>query len=347
MRRLLDFIRSNLLAGLLIVGPLVATVFILSWLYFQIDPPVQRFVLILIGVDPDNAEDIGIQPGTDSVYPNGRGPDKISNSGRHPIRLIPINLDWLPDRLNPNVVNTSNGQYQFIFGLGLLVIFVFVLLVGFAARTFMGRWLFRTMEWVLNRIPIVKTIYSSFKQLTDTFLAQQPEQKIQKEVVLVEYPEPGSAAIGFVTGVAKGLVQQGALKLFNLSGQTITATPPPLYNAPNGTAGDDLLLVFIPMSPLPTGGFLVVVPRTKVVKIDITVEQAFQLIVSGGLVQPPEPAITEAMLPGAAQPNGRRSTRASQVPPTTATPSIPSQPPKPPPNEPPAQPPVAPDLPPI
>ncbi|MGH7143162.1 MAG: DUF502 domain-containing protein [Planctomycetota bacterium] len=314
MRRILQFVRSNLLAGLLVAGPLFATMMILGWMYFKIDPPVQKDVLLVMGIDPTRDKDLNHKPAL-LISDSTNGDHEV---GEHEIRFLPLKLSWLPHWLNPNWVSTSatpdGPQYQVIFGLGLFVLLVILFLLGFLTRTFLGRWIIDTLDWLINRIPLVNTLYSSLKQLTDTFFGQKPGQKAEKEVVLVEFPHPGAAVIGFVTGVTKAHIQTGAIQFFNqriaglppvapspLAAGTVTGdvqlpagAPVPPAAMPAGAASpesaaptaEEMCLVFVPMSPLPTGGFLVVVPRSRVTKLDITMEQAFQLIVSGGIIQP-------------------------------------------------------------
>ncbi|HTL52877.1 MAG TPA: DUF502 domain-containing protein [Planctomycetota bacterium] len=307
MKRLLVVVRSNLIAGLLVAGPFYITIWILNWLYQQIDPPVQQFVLWLMRVNVDGKDLDGVN---------------IAQQGLHRVHDWQIFPDALPTFLNLNYMYTFQGpKYQVIFGLGLLGTLVILLVTGFLTRTLIGRVMLDLLDGALLRIPVVNTIYSSLKQLSDTVFGKNQAVQQQKEVVLVEYPTPGSASIGFVTGVTKGNLASGAVRLFNLapppaaaaatasssgtpSAETlpaesnppsaqISAPPAPPSAYPAGVlpaavdaTSEELLLVFVPMSPLPTGGFLVVVPRSKVVKLDITVEQAFQLIVSGGIIQP-------------------------------------------------------------
>lgn len=201
LKRLLVVVRSNLIAGLLVAGPIYITIWILNWLYEKIDPPVQQFVLWLMRVNVDGLDLDG---------------KVIALPGLHRVHDWPIFPEGLPTFLNLNYINTFQGPtYKVIFGLGLVVTFLILLFTGFLTRTFIGRLMLDLLDGALNRIPVVNTIYSSLRQLTETMFGKSAEGQKQKEVVLVEYPGPGSAAVGFVTGVTRGAMQTGAVRFFN------------------------------------------------------------------------------------------------------------------------------------
>jgi uncharacterized membrane protein len=139
--------------------------------------------------------------------------------------------------------------------------FVFTLLVlwitGALTANFMGRWLVATWEKLLNRIPLVRTIYSTVQQLLNAFV--KPKEESFRQVVLVEYPRRDSWSIGFLTGPAGHLNQKDS---------------------------DNLVSVFVPTTPNPTSGFLIFVPKEELRMLDTSVEDAFRMIVSLGVVQP-------------------------------------------------------------
>ena len=154
-------------------------------------------------------------------------------------------------------------------GVGLLVGAVTITLIGAVAAGFLGRWLIRIGENLLNRMPVVRSIYGASKQILETVLSAQSDAF--REVVLVEYPRKGLWVIGFVTGVTKGEVQT------SISARTMN--------------------VFIPTTPNPTSGFLLFCPEGDLVYLEMSVEEAVKLVVSGGIVTPPAPtasAKTEA-----------------------------------------------------
>ena len=129
----------------------------------------------------------------------------------------------------------------------------------------MGRWGVRTGERILNRMPVVRSVYSAIKQIFETILAQQ--SNAFREAVLIEYPRRGIWAIGFITGTTKGEVQ-------NLT-------------------EEETVNIFLPTTPNPTSGFLLFVPREEVVPLDMSVEEAVKMVISGGIVTPPDRRSTE------------------------------------------------------
>jgi uncharacterized membrane protein len=146
-------------------------------------------------------------------------------------------------------------------GVGLLVGVVTITLIGALAAGFLGRWLIRIGENLLNRMPVVRSIYGASKQILETVLSAQSDAF--REVVLVEYPRKGLWVIGFVTGSTKGEVQ--------------ASIRPKTVN------------VFIPTTPNPTSGFLLFCPENEISYLEMSVEDAVKLVVSGGIVTPPSP----------------------------------------------------------
>lgn len=145
--------------------------------------------------------------------------------------------------------------------LGALFTLVVILLFGVVARHFFGWELVRLWERLLLRVPVARNIYAAVKQLFEAiFLSGQGASF--RRVALIEYPRKGIYALAFVTGTARGIVQE--------------ATPKEMVN------------VFVPTTPNPTSGFYLLVAEDELIAIDITVEQAFKLIMSAGLVTPEE-----------------------------------------------------------
>jgi uncharacterized membrane protein len=145
-------------------------------------------------------------------------------------------------------------------GLGLIVLIAFLILVGMFTAGFLGRLVVRVSENLLARMPVVRSIYGAVKQIFETVLAQQ--SNAFRQVVLVEYPRRGIWAIGFVSGSTRGEVQ-------NLT-------------------KEDCVNVFLPTTPNPTSGFLLFVPRQDLVVLEMTVEEGIKMVVSGGIVTPPD-----------------------------------------------------------
>jgi uncharacterized membrane protein len=159
----------------------------------------------------------------------------------------------IPERYNPETYLPFS-----VPGLGLLVTIAFLTLVGFLAAGLAGRTLVRIGERLLSRMPIVRSVYGTLKQIFETVLAQS--SRSFREVVLVEYPRRGIGAIAFVTGSSR---------------DETSASPE-----------EELVHVFLPTTPNPTSGFLLFVPRRELVHLDMTVEEGMKLVISGGIVGP-------------------------------------------------------------
>jgi uncharacterized membrane protein len=159
-------------------------------------------------------------------------------------------------------------------GIGLIIAAVGLVLIGFLATGLIGRWFMREGERLVDRVPVVRSIYGALKQIFETVLAQR--SNAFRQVVLVEYPCRGTWAIGFITGTTKGEVQR-------LTDETVVN-------------------VFVPATPNPSTGFLLFVPRSDVRLLDMTTEEAAKLIISGGIITPPvraEPLPAAQAEPGA------------------------------------------------
>lgn len=141
-------------------------------------------------------------------------------------------------------------------GLGLLFTVLIIQIVGFLGANLLGRGVVRTYERLLARIPLVRSIYAAVKQVMEQILSDRSGRF--RRVVMFEFPRKGAFSLGFVTGVAGGEVGRGA--------------------------GGRACNVFIPCTPNPTSGFYLVVPEEDLIPVDLTVEQAFKIILSGGIV---------------------------------------------------------------
>ena len=175
-------------------------------------------------------------------------------------------------------------------GLGLLIMLAFLTLVGFLAAGLAGRTLVHIGERLLSRMPIVRSVYGTLKQIFETVLAQS--SRSFREVVLIEYPRRGLGAIGFVTGPTRGEIQ--------------------------ARSGEELVNVFLPTTPNPTSGFLLFVPKSDIVHLDMTIEEGIKMVISGGIVAPQNhlEALAEAV--------GKRP-REPEAPPSSHAPSAPSE----------------------
>jgi len=146
-------------------------------------------------------------------------------------------------------------------GLGVLVMVLGLLLTGVFATNIVGQWWLNQGGRVLSKIPIVKSIYSSVKQVSDTLFSSNGNAF--REAVLVQYPRAGAWTIGFVTGKPGG---EAALHL-----------------------PGDYLSIYVPTTPNPTSGFFLMVPRSDVVVLQMSVDEALKYVISMGVVAPPLP----------------------------------------------------------
>ena len=163
-------------------------------------------------------------------------------------------LNFLPSSLHP-------GSYLpfAIPGLGTLFTLGLILLLGFLATSVLTRRLLAVWDRLLSRIPIFRGVYSSVQKLVESIFGHEPRDR---RVVLIEYPRNGIYTVGFATGHAGGELER--------------------------RGGDRLVNVFIPTTPNPTAGFYLLVPEKEVVTLEMTPEEAFKLIVSGGMIAPEE-----------------------------------------------------------
>lgn len=148
-----------------------------------------------------------------------------------------------------------------LFAIGLPIVLLLILFVGWLARQYIGQRILRAGEVVLKRIPLIGGVYDAVKKLVDTIFLSG--SSAYRSVVLVEYPRTGLWVLGFVTAVSRGEVQE----------RTRTKVQG----------------VFIPTTPNPTSGFLIYVPEGELVHLEMSVEEAVKLVISGGVVEPPFP----------------------------------------------------------
>ena len=164
------------------------------------------------------------------------------------IFLVSISSKIIPKEINPNHYLPYN-----IPGLEIFIALIMITFIGWLSLSFIGKRLLRVFENILKKIPILRTIYSAIGQMTDTFTSSD---KDKKNVVLVEYPRKGSWAVGFATKDNEGEISDKTKK--------------------------KLVNVFIPTTPNPTSGFLLMFPKEEVIYLDLTFEEASKFIVSAG-----------------------------------------------------------------
>ena len=179
--------------------------------------------------------------------------------------LLTVYITWAAiELIDGQVASILPGFNQLVFanipGAGLIIGLILITAIGAIAAGFLGRWIIRLGESILNRMPVVRTIYGASKQILETVISTQSDAF--RNAVLVEYPRRGLWVIGFVTGGTRGEVaEQIDIEMVN---------------------------VFIPTTPNPTSGFLLFCPRDEVIYLEMSVEDAVKLVVSGGIVHPPE-----------------------------------------------------------
>ena len=166
--------------------------------------------------------------------------------------LVKISSLILPKELNPN----HYLPYD-IPGIEIVISIILITFIGWLSLSFIGKKLLEIFDNILKKIPILRTIYSAIVQMTETFTKSEGDKK---NVVLVEYPRKGSWAVGFAT-------KENTMGISNKTKH-------------------NLVNVFIPTTPNPTSGFLLMFPKEEVIYLDITFEQASKFIVSAGTSDP-------------------------------------------------------------
>ena len=157
-------------------------------------------------------------------------------------------------------------------GLGVILTLLVILVTGVLARNFIGARLVRAWEGLLRRIPVVNSIYSSVKQVSDTILS--PNGQAFRQALLVQYPRTGVWTIGFLTGAPADEVRR--------------------------RVDVDLISVYVPTTPNPTSGFFLMMPRAETVALNMSVDQALKYVVSMGVVAPLDRAVPTSGNAGAA-----------------------------------------------
>ena len=162
--------------------------------------------------------------------------------------IIRISSKVIPKEINPN-----NYLPFDIPGVEILIALIIITFIGWLSLSFLGKKFFELFNNVLKKIPILRTIYSAIGQMTESFTKTDNKQK---SVVLLEYPRKGVWAVGFATKENEGLIKE--------------------------KIKEDLINVFVPTTPNPTSGFLLLVPKKDLIFLDISFEQASKFIVSAG-----------------------------------------------------------------
>ncbi len=168
------------------------------------------------------------------------------------LTIVKVSSKILPKEINPNNYLPYN-----IPGIEIIIALILITLIGWLSLSLIGKKLLNIFDNILNKIPILRTIYSAFTQMLETFTKSKTSRK---NVVLVEYPRKGTWAVGFATNKNTGEIKN--------------------------KIGQEVVNVFVPTTPNPTSGFLLMFPKEDVIYLDITFEQASKFIVSAGSTNP-------------------------------------------------------------
>jgi len=186
-------------------------------------------------------------------------------------------IQWVDSWVKPYLPEVYNPDHYLSFdlpGFGLVVAFFVITMVGFLTANLIGRSIVSYGESILNRMPVIRNLYSGLKQIFETVFNERSESF--KEVALIEYPRKGLWALVFIATETKGEPQN---KMQDAAGQTIS--------------------VFLPTTPNPTSGFLLFVPDRDLIRLSMSVEEAAKLVISAGLVTPEYQEKTKALANGA------------------------------------------------
>ena len=162
--------------------------------------------------------------------------------------LIRISGKIIPKEINPN-----NYLPFDIPGVEILIALIIITFIGWLSLSFLGKKFFELFNGILKKIPILRTIYSAIGQMTETFTKSDDKEK---SVVLLEYPRKGVWAVGFATKSNEGLIKD--------------------------KIQEEIINVFVPTTPNPTSGFLLMVPKKDLIYLEVSFEQASKFIVSAG-----------------------------------------------------------------
>jgi len=166
--------------------------------------------------------------------------------------FISISSNLIPKEINPN-----NYLPFLIPGLEILLAIILITFIGYLSLSFIGKKVLQLFNDLLKKIPILRTIYSAIGQMAETFA---PQRENKKSVVLIEYPRKGSWAVGFATKDNKGEISK--------------------------KTNQTLVNVFVPTTPNPTSGFLLMFPKEEIIFLDMSFEEASKFIVSAGTSEP-------------------------------------------------------------
>lgn len=282
--------RQFFLRGLAILLPTVITIWLFIWAYGFVQDnfagPINQGVrALLVQYSPlpapmDDDYDDAVKEMTqkqqddwdvaDSEYANSLGTQYTAS------KRIEHRRNWM--RMQPQIEHSVRtvvverwwnsytlGTWVVMDLIGLVVAIVLIYIVGWLVGSYIGRRLYHKGEELIHRVPVLRSIYPSIKQVTDFFVGAKTGPQFSA-VVAVEYPRKGLWSVGLVTGETMANIQQ--------------------------RAGEACLTVFIPSSPTPFTGYVITVPQADTIDLPITIEEAIKFAVSGGVLIPPSQQIT-------------------------------------------------------
>ena len=165
-------------------------------------------------------------------------------------------IDKLITPLIPYYLNPNFYLPRDVPGLGLIILSIFLIFIGFVTANFFGALIIKTTDKIIQNIPFIKTFYKTFKQIFETVF--KTNSQAFRDVVMLEYPRKGIWVLGFTTGEVKGAAKKKIKK--------------------------KLINVFVPTTPNPTSGFLLLVPQSDLKYLDVNVDDAVKSIVSAGII---------------------------------------------------------------
>lgn len=178
----------------------------------------------------------------------------IRNIGTPVSQLL---FEPLAKHLDATLPNAGAGKILVDF-CSTIIVLIFITIIGIASKFLFAKWIINISEILINKIPVIGLVYRTVKQIVDTFSKQN--KAVFQAVALVEFPRKGMYAVGFITSKAQGEVQE--------------------------KTGEVVVNVFVPTTPNPTSGFLVMIPENEITYLDMSVGDAMKLIISGGAVVP-------------------------------------------------------------
>ncbi|MDR0693059.1 MAG: DUF502 domain-containing protein [Puniceicoccales bacterium] len=171
--------------------------------------------------------------------------------------------------MDASIRNTS-AMYFITNAVSICLVTIIIVIVGFLSKLFLGKLVIGLTEKLINHVPFVNAIYKTVKQVISTFGANR--DAAFSKTVLVEYPKEGSYAVGFLSSKFEGEVSD--------------------------KIGEPVLNVFVPTTPNPTSGFLLIIPKRNVTELEMSVTDGMKFIISGGIVTPPHGKITKKITKG-------------------------------------------------